>query len=100
MMWLQSLFKSLRASLDPARRHDPMSPGMPSPEQMMGMIAATTEDEIDCGQAFELMHQYADLVDSGQDAAALLPTVHKHIEICKDCRQELEALLRAIHAGD
>jgi hypothetical protein len=64
------------------------------------MISSTTEDEIDCGQAFELMHQYADLVDSGQDAGALLPAVRKHIERCKDCREELEALLLAIHAAD
>jgi hypothetical protein len=77
-----------------------MATGMPSPRQMMGMIASTTEDEIDCEQAFELMHQYADLIDSGQDADALLPAVRRHMEICADCREELEALLRAIHASD
>ena len=72
---------------------------MPSLKQMMRMIASTSDDEIDCGQAFELMHQYADLVYSGQDAGALLPAVLKHIEFCVDCRQELEALLRAIHSA-
>jgi hypothetical protein len=71
---------------------------MLSPEMLLGMISSVSDDEIDCDQAFELMHQYADMVDSGQDAASLLPEVHRHIEICKNCREELEALLRAIHA--
>jgi hypothetical protein len=66
---------------------------------LLGMIQSVSDDEIDCDQAFELMHQYADLVENGQDAASLLPEVHRHIEICRDCREELEALLRAIHSG-
>lgn len=73
---------------------------MPTLEMLMGMISSVSDDDIDCSQAFDLMHQYADLIDSGQDAASLLPEVRRHIEICKDCREELEALLRAIHFGD
>lgn len=89
--WFSLIFRSTNSL---ARRDN----SVPSSEQMIQMIASTTEDEIDCGQAFELMHQYAELVSSGQDASVLLPAVHKHIEICLDCRQELEALLRAIQA--
>jgi hypothetical protein len=106
MKWLKNFYKRLQRAFQSGTANSstsqvmssPESSGMPSPEMLMGMISSASDDEIDCDQAFELMHQYADLVDTGQDAAALLPAVHRHIEICKDCSEELEALLRAIHA--
>jgi hypothetical protein len=66
------------------------------PAAMARMVASAEEREIDCGQAFELMHRYAELVEQGKDGSALLPLVKRHIDICGDCREELEALLRAI----
>jgi hypothetical protein len=98
MKRLKHFYLRLRRALQPKTGGSQTSPAMPSPEMLLGMISSVSDDEIDCDQAFELMHQYADLVASGQDAASLLPAVHRHIKICKDCREELEALLRAIHA--
>jgi hypothetical protein len=100
MKWLGSFFKKFNIRLNREQGSVSTDKEMPSPEQIVDMIATTTDDEIDCDQAFELMHQYADLVDSGQDAGALLPAVKKHIENCKDCREELEALLRAIQSSE
>jgi hypothetical protein len=66
------------------------------PVAMARMVASAEEGEIDCGQAFELMHRYAELVEQGKDGSALLPLVKRHIDLCGDCREELKALLRAI----
>lgn len=98
MKRLKSFFKNFKIRLGKEQGSASKDKKMSSPEQLVEMIATTTDDEIDCDKAFELMHQYADLVDSGQDAGALLPAVKKHIEHCKDCREELEALLRAIQS--
>jgi hypothetical protein len=69
---------------------------MSSPD-MNVMIENTAEEEIDCEGAFALMDRYAELVERGEEASAVLPNVYRHIEMCKDCREELEILLRAIH---
>ena len=34
---------------------------------------------------------------SGEDSSAVLPMVHRHLELCTDSKEELEALLRAIN---
>lgn len=100
---MKSLFRLLAQffnALKPERLPNPPETPMPSPAGMMDMISSVEEDEIDCEGAFELMHRYADLLASGRDAAALFPALKRHIEMCKDCREELEALLRAIQATD
>lgn len=78
----------------------PVETPLPCPTGLLKMIASTGDDEIDCAGAFDLMHRYADLICSGENPAELFSAVKRHIEICHDCREELEALLRAIHAGD
>ncbi len=98
MKRLNDFYLRLRRTLQPKIGGSQASPALPSPEMLLGMIRSVSDDEINCDQAFELLHQYADMVDSGQDVASLLPEVHRHIEICKNCREVLEALLRAIHA--
>ncbi len=64
----------------------------------MAMVNATTEDEIGCDEAYELLDRYAEMVKRGEDPATLLPLVHRHLEACRDCREELEALLRILSA--
>ena len=60
------------------------------------MIAETTQEEIGCDEAYELLDQYAEIVARGDDPAVLLPLVHHHLSLCRDCREELEALLRIL----
>ena len=84
--WIAAVLRLPRASREP----------MEKMRMVAGMIGATRADEISCDDAFELLDQYAELVRTGQDPASLLPLVHLHIQICVDCREELEALLAAI----
>jgi len=68
-------------------------------ETMQGvsaMIAATLEREIGCDEAFALMDQYAEIVKRGDDPSVLLPLVKHHLDLCRDCREELEALLKIL----
>lgn len=71
----------------------------PTPEVMEGMLkmlANTSEDEISCDQVLELLAEYAEMAQRGEDVAHLLPLVHQHLELCADCGEEYDALLRAL----
>lgn len=67
-------------------------------EGVSGMIAATAEHEIGCDEAYALLDQYAEIVARGEDPAALLPLVKHHLDLCRDCREEFEALLKILEA--
>lgn len=62
------------------------------------MLAQTQTQELGCDEAYAFLDFYADQVNRGEDAAALMPLVHHHLAMCPDCREELDALLRAIRA--
>lgn len=70
-------------------------------EQMqmtLRMVAVTRDQEIGCDEAYAFLDSYADRVSRGEDAAALMPLVHHHLEMCPDCREEFDALLQAMEA--
>ena len=68
-------------------------------KRLVEMVARTDEVEYDCDQTQEILDVYADCVMRGEDAAAMLPLVNKHLEMCPDCREEFEALMRVLRAG-
>ena len=65
-------------------------------KRMIGMVDSTADIEIACAEAYRLLDEYADMLLRGENAAALLPQVKHHLEMCMDCREELEILLRAL----
>ena len=75
--------------------NDPMKPM----KRLVEMVARTDVVEYDCDQTQRVLDEYADCVMRGEDAAAMLPLVHKHLEMCPDCREEFEALMRVLRAG-
>jgi predicted anti-sigma-YlaC factor YlaD len=66
---------------------------------MMRMIAGTRPNEIDCDACFEQVGRFVELVMAGQNASAALPLVQQHLEQCRDCREEFEALLAALQTS-
>lgn len=80
----------------------PSQNGMSSPEvirKMMGQIAHTREVELACDEVLALMDQFAEMVMRGEDVAHLMPLVQHHLDMCADCREEYEALLRILRAS-
>lgn len=61
-------------------------------------ILATRDDEIGCDDCFEEVDRYAEMILDGKNAAEILPLVKAHLEICKACSLEFEALLQALEA--
>ena len=80
----------------------PSGNGMSSPEtlrKMAEMLAHTRDEEYSCDEVLALMDQFAEMVMRGEDAAHLMPLVQHHLEMCGDCREEFEALLRILRAA-
>ena len=61
-------------------------------ETWLRNIYATQNEEISCAECFELVSPFVELEVSGGDAAAKMPQVKQHLNQCRACRDEYEAL--------
>jgi hypothetical protein len=66
--------------------------------KLVRVVAETREIEIGCDECFERLDGFAQTELSGVDAGAAMPLVRDHLDKCADCRDEFEALLRALRA--
>ncbi|HEX8990113.1 MAG TPA: hypothetical protein VF784_00415 [Anaerolineales bacterium] len=64
--------------------------------KMVQMIAATGENEIACDQVYAVLDQFAEAVQRGENVLTFMPLVRQHLEMCPDCREEYETLLRML----
>ncbi len=66
---------------------------------MVRGVARTQETEYSCDDVYQLLDEFTEAVAQGKDVAKLMPLVQQHIEMCPDCREEFEALLRVVQAS-
>jgi hypothetical protein len=83
-------------------------PGVPDPgalpseaeaRAILSGLDQTREVEYSCEEVFALLDEYAEMVANGQDASGLMPLVKLHLEICPDCAEEYQALLRILRSS-
>jgi predicted transcriptional regulator len=67
--------------------------------KLITMVEKTQEIELPCDDVYRMLDQYTEMVHQGEHAEKLMPLVEHHIEICPDCREEFEALLRILQAS-
>ena len=60
--------------------------------------AKTHQNELDCQQVYEVVDVYAEMSARGEDVSEVLPMVKHHLEMCKDCLEEFDALMRILEA--
>ncbi len=65
---------------------------------MVRGVARTQEKEYSCDDVYELLDEFTEAVAQGKDVTQLMPLVQQHLEMCPDCREEFEALLRVVRA--
>jgi hypothetical protein len=65
-------------------------------KKIMQKVADTRPDEIDCGDCFEQLDRFAELVLSGKPIQDAMPLVQDHLKRCDDCREEFETLLSVL----
>lgn len=69
-------------------------------KKMIRGIINTREDEIGCDECFDKLDRFIELELKGKSPEEALPLVKDHLDRCKDCREEYEALLDAIKKLD
>lgn len=66
---------------------------------MVKGVLSTHPDELDCDACFMELDLFAETHLVGKNAAEALPLVEEHLNRCKDCREEFEALMLALQAS-
>ena len=69
------------------------------PEKLRNLVRSifmTHRDEIGCDTCFDRMDLFAELTLAGKDVAGAMPHVYRHLQMCKACREEFDALLSAL----
>jgi hypothetical protein len=93
--------------LDVLRRllNEPESPGASSDElspqalgEMMKCLQNTQDVEMFCDEVLAFLDQFAEAQLHVEDVTSLLPLVQHRLEMCLDCQEEYEALLRILQA--
>jgi hypothetical protein len=56
-------------------------------------------EEITCGDCYEVIDQYVDMLLSGQDPEVVLPKVKEHLGQCRCCHTEFRALISILEAA-
>ncbi len=67
-------------------------------KHMVRNVLTTRPDEIGCDECLEQLDRFIEMVLAGKNAAEAMPLVQDHLEHCRDCRKEFEALLVALRA--
>jgi hypothetical protein len=65
-------------------------------KQMVRVVLSTRSDEIGCEECFDQLDRFVEMTLAGKDATEAMPLVHDHLERCRDCREEFEALLKVL----
>jgi hypothetical protein len=62
--------------------------------KLLQIIGYTQDTEISCDEVEQILDQFTELVQRGEDIREVMPLVKHHIDMCPECREEYEALLR------
>jgi hypothetical protein len=65
-------------------------------KRLVRAVLTTHENEIACGDCFDEVDRFVEMTLAGKDAAEAMPLVADHLQRCRDCREEYEALLHVL----
>ena len=66
--------------------------------ELLGVVRDTRAAEINCDECLVRVGEYAETRLAGLPVAERLAAVEQHLQICGECREEFEALRRAMTA--
>jgi hypothetical protein len=67
-------------------------------EKFLKLIETTNDEELGCDEVFKFLDEFAEVALKGDIPKDFLPMVRHHLEICRDCCEEHEALLRILQS--
>lgn len=63
---------------------------------LLNQVKKTREDELGCDEVYRLMDVFAEAAIRGENPEELMPLIQLHLELCPDCWEEYQALLRIL----
>lgn len=69
-------------------------------KELLRRALQTRSDEVGCETCFEQLDQFVEFELEGKDTAQALPLIKRHLELCKGCNDEYNALVTAIKQMD
>lgn len=90
-MNIRDLINRIRASLG-LKQETPT-------EAVLGFLRVLEEvraEELTCDEIYSKLDEYVDRQADKHDAAQLMPLIREHLDICPECCEEYETLLRVI----
>ncbi len=64
--------------------------------KFLKMLEMTEEQELSCDEVYELIDQFVDLQARGENVEKAMPLVKRHLDMCRGCFEEYEALLATL----
>lgn len=68
--------------------------------QLLGAIAITVPDSLECDGCFELVAEFAEAEKRGDDLSDSMKLVQNHLQQCPCCAYEYEALIEGIQGAE
>jgi hypothetical protein len=69
-------------------------------KRMVRNVLSTRPDEIGCDECLGQLDRFVEMELAGRNPAEAMPLVQDHLERCRDCHEEFEALLEALRHLD
>jgi hypothetical protein len=91
---LKRLFQQISGGSGPTDNGSPQA--YEALRKTLLMLDQTREEEYACDEVYQLLDQYVEAVQRGEDPAQLMPLVKHHLDLCVDCHEEYEALLNIL----
>ena len=90
-MNIKQFFRTLLKKL----RREPDFPD-PMVHRLISRLQNTRENELSCDEVFALVDEYAEASQRGEDVGTLKPLIRHHLDMCKECDEEYQALVQVL----
>jgi hypothetical protein len=67
---------------------------------IMQRLQKTYDEELTCDEVFALVDEYAEASQRGEDVAGLKPLIRRHLDMCRECDEEYQALLHVLEGTE
>lgn len=66
---------------------------------LLRLVLATEPDELDCDRFLHRMGSLLEGLEEGEDPPPEIAAASHHLEVCPECQEEFDGLLRAYEIG-
>jgi hypothetical protein len=66
--------------------------------KILEAVEQTKEKELVCDEVFNVLGEYTEAAARGEAAKDFMPLVQQHLDLCRDCFEEYDALLNVLRS--